>query len=238
MSINQLPASSPARPVPAATGTPLTPGRTTLLTGTGAIGLGYTLSWIAGLTIPAPSPALGASGRAVVTAYTGHEVAGAINFLLSEGLPAIGIAVVSIAVARAAGGWRGRVLRTAGLIAAVISLAEFALGLALVRTLDFGTAHALWAGLDRADGVKMLTFAVLGAVTSTSRALPRWLRYTGATLAATMTVSGTVYLLLMQSLAIAAGPALLCLLVFITGAGITVGAQARQPKVSACRALD
>jgi hypothetical protein len=39
--------------------------------------------------------------------------------------------------------------------------------------------------------------------------------------------SGVVYLLLVQSLVVAAGPALLFLLAFITGAGITLGLKDR-----------
>jgi hypothetical protein len=54
-------------------------------------------------------------------------------------------------------------------------------------------------------------------------ALPRWLRYTGIALAVAITCSGLVYLLLVAPLAAAAGPALVLLLVFMTGCGIMVG---------------
>jgi hypothetical protein len=215
MTINQLAESTPARRF------------RSLLTTTGAIGTGYALSWIAGLSLPAPSPALNASGAAIVSAYSGHEAAVAVNFALTEGLPAVGIAVISLALARATGGTRGRVLRAAGLVATVISVAEFVLGLILVKTQDAGSAQLLWATVDRIDGLKMFAFAVLGAAAYGSAALPRWLRYTGAALAVTMAASGVAYLMLMQSAAIAAGPALLALLVLIAGAGITLGAKAR-----------
>lgn len=230
-----------------------------LLTMTGAVGAGYALSWVAGLILPAPDPALGASGPAVVAAFAGHQAAAAVSFALTEGLPAIGIAVVLLALARAAasttgrmprsaGGkadhdpartngatsgsgptasTTGRVLRAAGLAAAVLSAAEFVLGLLLSRTRDPGAAHLLWATVDRIDGVKMLAFAVLGAAVYAAPTLPRWLRYTGAALAVSMLAAGVVYLLLVQSLAIAAGPALLFLLVLIAGAGIVAGARAR-----------
>jgi hypothetical protein len=198
----------------------------TVLTVTGVTGIGYALSWAAGLSLPAPNPALNATGSSIVTAFTGHEAAGALNFVLTEGLPAVGIAVVSLALARATGGTRGRVLRTAGLVATVISLAEFALGLFLTRAADPSTAHLLWSTIDRIDGIKMFAFAVLGAAAYRAAVLPRWLRYAGAGLAVTMTVSGLVYLTLAQSLSVAAGPALLFLLVLITGAGIVLGAKA------------
>jgi hypothetical protein len=54
-------------------------------------------------------------------------------------------------------------------------------------------------------------------------ALPRWLRWAGIALAVTITCSGLVYLLLVASLAAAAGPALVLLLVFMTGSGIMTG---------------
>jgi hypothetical protein len=199
-----------------------------LLTMTGAIGTGYVLSWIAGLSLPAPSPALNATGAAIVSAYSGHAAAGAVNFALTEGLPAVGIAVISLALARATGGTRGRVLRAAGLVATVISIAEFVLGLILVKTQDTGSAQLLWGTVDRIDGLKMFAFAILGAAAYGSAALPRWLRYTGAVLAVTMAASGVAFLLLMQGASVAAGPALLALLVLIAGAGITLGAKARQ----------
>ncbi|HEY1627967.1 MAG TPA: hypothetical protein VGG16_29675 [Streptosporangiaceae bacterium] len=205
-----------------------------LVTVTGVAGIGYALSWIAGLAIPAPNPALGASGTAILGAYAGHQASAAVNFALTEGLPAIGIAVVTLALARATGGPLGRVLRAAGLTATAISVAEFVLGLIVTRTRDAGAAHLLWASIDRIDGVKMLAFAVLGVAaylaTATSyraAVLPRWLRYCAAALAVTMTVSGLVYLMLAQALVIAAGPALLFLLVVITGAGIVLGSRAR-----------
>ena len=45
----------------------------------------------------------------------------------------------------------------------------------------------------------------------------------GIALAVTITCSGLVYLLLIASLAAAAGPALVLLLVFMTGSGIMAG---------------
>jgi len=207
-----------------------------LLTATGAAGAGYTLTWIAGLSVPAPSPALDASGAAVVAGYAGHWAAAAVNFTLTEGLPAVGLTVITVALARAVGGTRGRVLRAAGLAAAVFSCAEFVLGLVLARTSDPGPAHLLWAAVGRLDGLKMIALAVLGAAAAGAgpggravlgAALPRWLRCTAAALAVSMTLCGVIYLLLMQSLAVAAGPALLFLLLFMTGAGMTLGAKAR-----------
>ena len=213
--------------------------RRRLLTIPGVVGIGYSLSWIAGLAVPAPSPRFGAPGAQVVAALAGHGPAVATQFALTEGLPAAGIAVISVALARAArqhggagsmsigaGSIPGRLALAAGLVAAIISALQFGLGLALTAITAPGPAHLLYASVDRLDGAKMLALAVLGAAAAAMTALPRWLRYTGIALAITITCSGLVYLLLAASLAAAAGPALVLLLAFMTGCGIMIGMKA------------
>jgi hypothetical protein len=205
--------------------------RRRLLTVSGVAGLGYSLSWIAGLAVPAPSPRFGAPGAEVVAALAGHGQVVATQFALTEGLPAAGIAVISVALARTArrsGATRavrisGRFALVSGLVAAIISALQFGLGVALTATSAPGPAHLLYASVDRLDGAKMLALAVLGAAAATMTALPRWLRYTGIALAVAITCSGLVYLLLVASLAAAAGPALVLLLAFMTGCGIISG---------------
>ncbi|HET9966781.1 MAG TPA: hypothetical protein VFQ68_01015 [Streptosporangiaceae bacterium] len=202
-------------------------GRRWWLTVPGLTGIGYTLSWVAGLAVPVPSPRLGATGPEVVAALAGHGPAVAAQFALTEGLPAIGIAVVSVTLARFArhrgGPVAARFALVAGLVAAAISAVQAVLGMALAATSAPGPAYLLYVCADRLDGGKMLALAVLGAAAAAMTALPRWLRLTAAALAVTITGSGLVYLLLAASLAAAAGPALVLLLVFMTGCGIMTG---------------
>ncbi len=204
--------------------------RRLLLTVPGVVGIGYSLSWIAGLAVPAPSPRFGAPGAEVVAALAGHGPAVATQFVLTEGLPAAGIAVISVALARLArrrgAAGPARFALVSGLVAAIISAVQFGLGLALTVTSAPGPAHLLYTSVDRLDGAKMLALAVLGAAAAAMTALPRWLRYTGIALAVTITCSGLVYLLLAASLAAAAGPALVLLLAFMTGCGIMIGMKA------------
>jgi len=210
------------------TAPPLRTGhRRWLLTVPGLAGLGYSLSWIAGLAVPAPSPGLGASGAGIVAALSGHGPALAAQYALTEGLPAAGIALIAVALSRTArrcgATVSARFALVAGLVAAVISAMQFALGLALTATSAPGPAHLLFASIDRLDGAKMLALAVLGAAAATMTALPRWLRWTGIALTVAITCSGLVYLLLIAPLAAAAGPALVLLLAFMTGCGIMTG---------------
>jgi hypothetical protein len=216
--------------VPASDTGPDTGRRRRLLTVPGLVGIGYSLSWIAGLAVPAPSPRFGAPGAEVVAALAGHGPAVATQFALTEGLPAAGIAVISVALARTArqrgAAGPARFALVSGLVAAIISALQFGLGLALTVTSAPGPAHLLYASVDRLDGAKMLALAVLGAAAAAMTTLPRWLRYTGIALAVTITCSGLVYLLLAASLAAAAGPALVLLLAFMTGCGIMIGMKA------------
>jgi hypothetical protein len=197
------------------------------LTVPAVIGVGYTLSWIAGLSIAAPSPGFRASGPEIVSALAGHGPAVAAQFALTEGLPAAGIAVVSVALAglarRHGATAAARFALVSGLTAAIISVLQFGLGLAVSVTSSPGTAHLAYTAVNRMDGGKMLALAVLGAAGAAMKPLPRWLRYTGVALAVSITVSGVVYLLLLPSLTAAAGPALVLLLIFITGCGIIIG---------------
>src|SRR6266581_6084071 len=106
------------------TAPPLRPGhRRWLLTVPGLAGLGYSLSWIAGLAVPAPSPGLGASGAEIVAALSGHGPAVAVQYALTEGLPAAGIALLAVALSRTArrcgATVSARFALVAGLVAAV-----------------------------------------------------------------------------------------------------------------------
>jgi hypothetical protein len=205
--------------------------RRRLLTGTGVIGIGYTLSWIAGLSIAAPSPKLTAPGAEIAAALAGHGTAVATQFALTEGLPAAGLAIVSIALARAArdsgAGTTARFAATAGMAAALISFTQFVLGTVLVGTTAPGTAHLLYDAVNRLDGVKMLALAILGVAGAAAGLLPWWLRYVGIALAIAITASGIAYLLLLPGLAIMAAPALVLLLIFITGTGVVLRTASR-----------
>ena len=207
--------------------------RRRLLTVTGVTGIAFTLSWIAGLSVAAPSPKLTASGTEITAALAGHGTAVAAQFALTEGLPAAGLAIISVALARAArrsgAAAAARFACIAGVVAAVISLAQFVLGMVLAGTSAPGTAHLLYEAVNRLDGAKMFALAALGLAGAASGVLPRWLRYTGIALAMAMASSGVPYLSLLQGgavLAYVSGP---LLLLFVTGTGIALGTSAGKP---------
>ena len=70
------------------------PGRR--LSALAAVSAAYSLSWIAALSVGPGNVSATADGHDVVTAYTGQTVGGTAQYLFSEGLPAVGLAVVGL----------------------------------------------------------------------------------------------------------------------------------------------
>ena len=175
----------------------------------------------------------------MLAAYAGHQAAATAQFVLTEGAAAVFLAVVVIAIGRAglraAGGWPAWLVIGAGLAAAAISLLQCVLGVYLTTSVvsagHAGSAGAVSDAISRLDGVKMLVLAVMavaGVLLSRRTAvLPRWLSATGVALAVAITASGIGYLLLLNSLALAAWISLPLLLVWVTGSGIALGRAGR-----------
>jgi len=83
-------------------------------------GIGFTVSWIAGLMIFSSSTRVNSSGTDVLRGIAGHHTVVALQYLLTEGTAAIALALVVVALGRAAGTpW----LVLIGLGAAAVSLA-------------------------------------------------------------------------------------------------------------------
>ncbi|MEV6073066.1 hypothetical protein AB0L82_41540 [Nocardia sp. NPDC052001] len=192
------------------------------------VGIAYSGSWIAGLAVGAPAPVFADSGSDIVRELSGHSTAFTTQFLLTEGLPAIGLAVVSVALARSARSpLVARLAAVSGVAAAVISFTQFLLGVALAGTGSPDTAHLLFELVSRFDGVKMFLLAGLGVAAVLSGLLPRWLRYTAIAMAVAIAASGIGYLFLIQSLATLAYVSGPLLLVFITGTGVALSRKDR-----------
>jgi hypothetical protein len=168
-----------------------------------------------------------APGASIVAALAGHGGPVAANYVLTEGLPAFGLVVVSAFLARALrmpGTQRlASTIRALGLAAAAISLTQCVLGIALARTSSPGTARELFDLVNQLDGVKMLALAGIAGATAFASGLPGWLRYLSASLAILITGSGVAYLLMLSSIAWLAYPAGILLLAFIPAAGYVAG---------------
>jgi hypothetical protein len=214
--------------------TPSWSRRRALITVPATAGVTYVAAWAIGLALWPTNLAMDASDATVVTAYAGHRSVAVTQYLLVEGLAAIALAVVVIALGRAArdraAGPLGQVALFTGLGAAIVSLIQCALGVLLagaaVPDSDAGRAGALFDLINRMDGAKMLALAVmaLAAIGLVRRGLlPRWLGYIAALLTAALTTSGVGYLLLNDPLAQAAAVSLPVLLIWVAGAGLALG---------------
>jgi len=194
-------------------------------------GVAYVAAWIVGLAIWPSNVAITDSSREVVNVYGAHQGVGVAQFLLVEGVAAIALAFVVVAVARAAdhagAAAPSRLILAAGLTACLVSLVEAVLGVVLLTSLA-SPAHVHGAGevfdaINRLDGVKMLLLATVITTAVLARhvlRLPRWLSATGVLASVALVVSGVGYLTLDGALASAAFLSLPLLLVWVSGTGV------------------
>lgn len=202
-------------------------------------GVGYTVSWVVGLSIFSASTDVRSSAGELLTAYTGHRAVAILQFVFTEGLPAVALAVVVYALARSArvaGERRGAgVVLATGLGAAVVSLVQCLLGLDLTGRLvpdRPDTAVSVFEAISRLDGVKMFLLAAL-AVTGFALirrgrlGLPRWLTWLSLALAVAIAISGIGYLFLLSAPALAAWISLPLLLAWVTSLGVLLARRGR-----------
>jgi hypothetical protein len=207
-------------------------------------GIAYATAWVLGLAVWPSNLDVAASNVKVLATYRAHRDAAMTQYVLVEAVAAIALAVVVIALGRAARRRRadrlGAVTVVAGLAAAAFSLVECALGLLLAGSVapdrDTDRAGRLFDLINRIDGLKMLALAVLAVagVGLVRRAvLPRWLGYTAALLTGALIASGAGYLLLNTTLAQAAYVSGPLLLVWVTGAGVALARTSRSDEAAA-----
>ena len=212
----------------------------------GAVGIAYSASWIIGLCSWPANPAVTLNADGVTSAFAAHSGIAAVQYTFTEGLPAAGLAVVAVALSRAAagaasdgqaGGRPGplsRLVLTAGVLAAAVSTVQWVLGLVLATVAAPHGEHAasltLFQIVNRLDGVKMFLLAGLaagGTALARRAVLPRWLGVSGTVLAVLLLGSGVGYLLLNPTLAPLAyvdGP---LLLFWVTGTAVVSGRRRR-----------
>jgi len=180
----------------------------------------YSVSWIAGLLVFSASTTVRSSGAQLIAGYQGGL--GTLQFVLTEGVASVCLAVVAWAF--------GGLVRVAGLVAAGLAFAQCGLGIYLTASLvpagDGESAETVFAAINRVDGVKMFVLAAMavGGFVFGRRTgrLPAWLGYVALALAVAIVVSGIGYLLLIDSFATAAYVSLPLLLLWVTGAGLSL----------------
>lgn len=191
-------------------------------------GITFLIAWIVGLSVWPTNLSVRASGTQIIDALTGHTAAATVQFLTSQGLAGLALAMVLTTVARPA--------RITGAAAVAVSLTQCALGVHLagwVAPEGNAAAAATFYGLiNRLDGVKMLLLAATAALVSIpmvrnrtpmlrNRTRSLILPGLGLLLAATITVSGIGYLLLSAALAPAAYVSGVLLLIWVPALALT-----------------
>jgi hypothetical protein len=215
-----------------------------LITAPAVAGIAYSTAWVLGLAVWPSNLDVAATNAKVLATYRAHQLAAMTQYLLIEGVAAIALGVVVLALGQAArrrGAERlGVATVVAGLIAAALSLAECVLGLLLAGSVapDGKTDQAgrLFDLINRMDGVKMFALAamaVAGVWLVRRAVLPRWLGYTAALLMVALIASGAGYLLLNSTLAQAAFVSGPLLLVWVTAAGVALARTNRWRKAAA-----
>ncbi|HEX7210717.1 MAG TPA: hypothetical protein VF241_07340 [Propionibacteriaceae bacterium] len=197
-------------------------------------GITYLAVWVVGLAIWPSNLDVASSDSQVIAAYAGHRGQAMIQSLLVHGVAAVALAVVVLTLGRTAR-HRGADLLSnatvvAGISAAVVSLVQCGLGLVLagwaVPEGEARGAGLLFAAINRLDGVKMLALAAMAVSAAVlvrrTGVLHRWLGYLGVILAAALVISGIGYLLLINTLALAAYVSGVLLLVWVAAVGISL----------------
>jgi hypothetical protein len=181
-------------------------------------GLAYVGAWITGLAVNPSGPALDAERHVVVSHYADHAGQAAAQSLLVHGVAAAALGIVVLTVTRRAGSRDLLLARFAGMTAVGLSLMQMVLG--LLAAGDSSAAPSRFEALSRIDGLKMVALATFVTATLTlvrRQLLPRWLGGVGVVLVAALVPAAIGYLTMSATLAVAAAPALLLLLVFVAG---------------------
>lgn len=198
-------------------------------------GIAFIAAWVTGLLVWPSNLDVAASGARVVSVYAGHQGAAVAQYVLVEGLAAVALGVVVIALGRAArrrgAGRLGGAVVLAGVGAVAVSLVECALGLLLAGVVvpdgESARAGTLFDLINRLDGLKMLALAAVAlagvGVARRAGVLPRWLGCVAALLAVALIASGVGYLLLNTTVSQGAAVSLGLLLVWVAGTGVTLG---------------
>ncbi|KAA0024808.1 hypothetical protein [Antrihabitans cavernicola] len=193
--------------------------------------VGFALSWAVGLTVFSSSTSVRSTGAAVIDTFAVHQDPAIVQYVFTEGIPAITLAVVVFGLARFANMTdRLRlILTTCGLGAAAVSSVECALGIHLVGWVvpraDDDAAGMLFDAINRLDGVKMILLAAAAGVTvmlARDGALPRWMLLPAIALVVTILISGVGYLFLLSGPAVFAWASLPLLIMWVLSTGFVL----------------
>jgi hypothetical protein len=165
-------------------------------------GAAYVASWITGLVLAPATPAATASAERVHDYYLTQGSTILVQSSLIHGVAGLALAVLALSLPAATSASRGlsRVIRTAGVAAAVVSLLQVAFAVAAVVTAPSAgaaTSERLFDDLNLADTVKLVLLAVFAAASTVAavraRVVGRWTRMLAAALVVTLPIGGAAF---------------------------------------------
>jgi hypothetical protein len=201
----------------------------------------YVVAWLIGLFSAPAAPSPAASDATVHAFFVQHHAATLVQALLVHGIAGVALAVFVVSLARCLPGSptdaMRRLLLVAGVGAAVISLAQLGIEIALYRHVDGdgdgdGDARAtasLFHAVNVADTIKLMLLAIaIGAATRLAASLPTWIRAVGAALVPTLILGGLAFLIDSGALTAILSLSLLLLLLWVAALSVAVPKGTRQ----------
>jgi hypothetical protein len=199
----------------------------------------YVVAWLIGLFSAPAAPSPAASDATVHAFFVQHHAATLVQALLVHGIAGVALAVFVVSLARCLPGSpidaMRRLLLVAGVGAAVISLAQLGIEIALYRHVDGdgdGDARAtasLFHAVNVADTIKLMLLAIaIGTATRLAASLPTWIRAVGAALVPTLILGGLAFLIDSGALTAILSLSLLLLLLWVAALSVAVPKGTRQ----------
>ena len=207
--------------------------------GLAGAGFAYVAAWVVGLLVAPSAPDPDASDATINAFYADHQSATLLQAALVHCVAGLALAALVVALARRVAPGRRDSTRTvflaAGLAAAVVSLVQFGMEVALNRHVaGDGTASmtaSLFHAVNIADTVKLVLLGVtVFAATrflAGVRAVPRWLEVLGYALLPILVIGGAAFVVNSGALSGVLTASLLLLLLWV--AAVTVVETRRSP---------
>jgi len=180
---------------------------------------GFAGAWIAGLAVNPAGPAIDAPDAEVAAHYAGNAAGALTAEVLTHGVAAACLALVVAGIVRHARrtGSPHALYARAAYAGVAVSVVQLLTGTSAVIASEASTVADRFDLLNRLDGAKLLLFAV--AAVASIRIIGGWLGRVSVVLAVTIAIAGVAFLVGSPTLALAAAPALVLLIVWVVASG-------------------
>lgn len=196
--------------------------------------LTYIAAWIVGLLVAPSAPSPDASDADVQAFFAAHRSATLVQAGLVHGVAALALAAFVVSLARRLApertGTGHALFLLAGLGAALVSLVQLGLEIALNRHIAGGGASSTTASLFHAvNGIDTAKLVLLGVSTAAAtrlaarrQAFPAWISWLGYALLPILVTGGAAFIVSSDALSAVLAASLLLLLLWVAAVGAVV----------------